>query len=664
MRARNTGIAVRRTVLAGALACVLPAAAGAQTIWTGTTGDWFEAGNWSSGIPDATADARIDNAGICAIGAAGAAAHSVELGFDTPDSGTLSIGTGASLDVAADLSVGYGGNGVLDLKAGGVVSAFSSEIGYTIVSDTGVHGDATVDGPGTAWNNAFELYVGYGTGTLTVTNGGSVHDVYGYLGYFPEFPGRSSGTATIDGAGSVWTNDASLHIGDSGTGVVVVSNGGALVNGEGDLGFNFASDGTATVTGAGSTWTTNGFLYVGNNGDGTLDVGDGGSVGSLGSFGYVSWASASTSTATIDGAGSIWTNASGLYVGFGGTGTLAITNGGTMQNGAFANVGFSPGASGTVRVSGAGSAFVAGGALSIGGNVSGPGGTGALDVDDGGTVGASAVNIWNTGTIHLDGAASIDAATVTIDAPLGVGAGGASIDGDLALTSAATTTMNVAAGSGGLAVSGAASLGGTLSLDLDGAIVPGQYTLIEAGGGLGGSAFASVAVTPPADMSANVTYDDTHAYLVLASTVAVDVGVAIVADRDYARAGETIDYTITLTNASTHAATGASITSTLSPLLDAGAATWTCLGPPESGCAASGTGNLEDSGLGLPASGTVTYRLSAPVLAGASDGVVETDVQSTLSNDPDPANDTASAVTTIVLFRDGFEPRSEGDVQR
>ena len=64
---------------------------------------------------------------------------------------------------------------------------------------------------------------------------------------------------------------------------------------------------------------------------------------------------------------------------------------------------------------------------------------------------------------------------------------------------------------------------GSLAINLDGTVVAGQYTLIEADGGLGGSTFASVSVTPPADMTATVTYDGTHAYLVLASTVDLDL---------------------------------------------------------------------------------------------------------------------------------------------
>jgi len=230
-----------RAACLAALAFALPALAGAQTVWTATSGSWFDAGNWTSGVPDGSADARIDNTGTAEVAATGAAAHSVLLGFAATDAGTLQVDSSATLDVAADLAVGYGGNGMLAIGGGAIVNDYSGEIGYTIASESGVHGDATVDGAGSQWNHAFELYVGYGVGTLAITNGASVHDVYGYLGYFPESPGHSSGTATIDGAGSIWTHDASLHIGDSGTGVVTVSNGGSLVNGEGDLGFNFSA---------------------------------------------------------------------------------------------------------------------------------------------------------------------------------------------------------------------------------------------------------------------------------------------------------------------------------------------------------------------------------------------------------------------------------------
>jgi T5SS/PEP-CTERM-associated repeat protein len=510
----------RSAAILAALAFIWPAASGAQTIWTGATGSWFDAGNWSAGVPDASADARVDNAGTCTVDATGALANSVILGYAAADSGTLDVGSGAALDVAADLSVGYGGNGALWIGDGAVVNDTSGEIGYTIASESGVHGDAAVDGAGSQWNHSYELYVGYGVGTLSISNGASVHNVYGYLGYFAESPGHSSGTATIDGAGSIWTNDASLHIGDSGTGIVTVSNGGALVNGEGDLGYGFGSDGTATITGAQSSWTTNGFLYVGNDGDGTLNVRDGGVVSSLGGFGYIAWDAGSTGAASIDGAGSTWTNANGLYIGFGGTASLTILEGGSMQNGSFANVGFSPGASGVLTVTGQGSVFGTGGALSIGGNVSGPGGTGSMRVDAGGAASAGSINVWNTGQLSLASAGSVEAATVTVDGELDVSLGGASIDGDLVLTPAAQTGLGT---DGALEISGAATLAGTLITGFDSTAAAGQYTLLEAAGGLAGSTFSTVTITPPDGFTAEVTYDDTHVYAVLTATVDPDL---------------------------------------------------------------------------------------------------------------------------------------------
>jgi hypothetical protein len=35
----------------------------AQTTWTATTGDWFDAANWSAGVPNSSTDAQIDNNG-------------------------------------------------------------------------------------------------------------------------------------------------------------------------------------------------------------------------------------------------------------------------------------------------------------------------------------------------------------------------------------------------------------------------------------------------------------------------------------------------------------------------------------------------------------------------------------------------------------------------
>src|SRR5581483_4191059 len=437
----------KTAALAAAFSLIFPVIGVAQTIWTGGTGDWFVSGNWSAGVPNSTTPAQINNMGTAQIIGSGATAQNVTLGFDVSDLGDLNLSGIGSLSVGSDVSVGYGGSGILSITNGASVSDSAGEVGYTIHSETGANGTVTVDGAGSTWNNSIYLYVGYGTGTLTISNGGSVSDVWGYLGYYPESPGHSSGTVTVDGTGSTWTNSDSAYVGNSGTGVLNVSNGGLVTNGTGYLGYNPGSDGTATIDGIGSTWTNNGFFYVGYNGNGVLHITSGGRVDSTSSFAYISWSSVSNSSVTIDGAGSLWSNKGGFYIGFDGQGTLTITGGGHMTNGTFTNVGFDPGASGTLAVSGADSLFSTGSALSIGGNVSGAGGTGLLHLDKGGTVSAASVNVWSPGTLTGTGAIT-NSATTTIQGTLAPEQT-ISISGNVTFGATASTMITVTPAGGG-----------------------------------------------------------------------------------------------------------------------------------------------------------------------------------------------------------------------
>jgi T5SS/PEP-CTERM-associated repeat protein len=501
------------------LSLIIPAIAAGQTIWTDGTGSWFVGTNWSSGIPNSSTQAQINNKGTAQITAIGAVAQSILLGFDVPDAGNLSTSGSGVLTVGSDLAVGYGGSGTLNITKGADVSDLSGEVGYTIHSETGATGAATVDGAGSAWTHSFELYVGYGTGTLSITNGGTVLDQFGYLGYFPEFPGHSSGTATIDGSGSTWSNSADLSVGRSGTGVLNITNGGTVTNGTGYLGYDFGSDGSATVDGTGSTWTNGGFFYVGQNGNGILRITNGGVVNSNGNFAYIGYANASQSIATLDGENSLWNNLAGLYVGFDGQGTLTITGGGHMINGTFANVGFSAGAAGTLNVYGPQSLFSTGGALSIGGNVSGPGGTGLLHIDNGGTVSAASINIWGPGT--LTGTGSITNSTTTAIEGTLAPEQTISIAGNVTFGVTAATLVTVTLEeTGNITVQGAVALSGQLGVTLSGGpFKPGtQYTLLQAGGGLGGTAFSAVNIDYPPNQgfTPEINYDANHVYLYLA----------------------------------------------------------------------------------------------------------------------------------------------------
>src|SRR5262245_37716631 len=269
-----------------------------------------------------------------------------------------------------------------------------------------------------------------------------------------------------------------------------------------------------------STWTNNGFFYVGGEqgGNGVLNIANGGHVNSNGSFAYIGYGTNSQSSATIDGANSLWNNFRGLYIGFDGQGTLSITNGGRMTNGTFANVGFSVGATGTLNVSGADSIFSTGGALSIGGNAGGPGGTGLLDIDNGGTVSAASLNIWEPGT--LTGTGSITNSTTTMMQGTLAPEQTILIAGTVTFGATASTVVTVTpAGGGNVAVQGSVTLAGQLGVTFSGGpFTPGtQYTLLQAGGGLNGTTFSSVSIDfPPGQgFTPHVTYDADHVYLYL-----------------------------------------------------------------------------------------------------------------------------------------------------
>ena len=205
-------------------------------------------------------------------------------------------------------------------------------------------------------------------GTLSITNGGSVSNATGYIGYYS----GSSGMVTVDGAGSTWTNSGDLYVGNHGSGTLSISNGGSVSVagstyvgwGEGSLGaIQFgANGGTLTsqslfvsptqLTGNGTInthglvsdvdlifdathpldqtfaftdstghtvtvnldmtggATSNGALGAGYLGNGSLTIRDGITVNS--SSGYIGYQSGSSGVATVDGAGSTWTNSGTL----------------------------------------------------------------------------------------------------------------------------------------------------------------------------------------------------------------------------------------------------------------------------------------------------------------------------------------------------------------
>ena len=200
----------------------------------------------------------------------------------TIDSATPFNATGAdgdkitasrTLEVANNLTIGGSGTGTLNITGGGTVSSYRSYIGY----ESGSTGEVTVEGPGATWTNSDDLTVGdAGDGVLNITGGGAVSNISdGFIGRTAD----STGTVTVTGLGSTWTNGSDLYVGKDGMGTLSIENGGAVSNiGDGFIGRTADSTGTVTVTGLGSTWTNGSNLYVGKDGMGTLSIENDGAV--------------------------------------------------------------------------------------------------------------------------------------------------------------------------------------------------------------------------------------------------------------------------------------------------------------------------------------------------------------------------------------------------
>ncbi len=386
---------------------------------------------------------------------AGAVSSTVgEIGNGSNAIGMVTVdGTGSSWTNSNHVNVGLDGSGTLQITNGGTVSDSNGTIGYATGS-----GAVTVSGTGSTWTNNGSVAVGNaGSGTLDIISGGVVTSVGTSI--ISNFL-TSTGIVTITGSGSSWTNTGDLDVGADGTATLNINSGGGLSNTNGYIGHNTGS-GAATIDGTGSTWTNSGSLDIGLDGHGTLDITNGGTVMVNGSFARIAEHATSTGTVTVDGAGSTWRLANELDVARAGTGTLTIQNGGivNMIGSDRASIGVLAGSNGTLNILSGGTftgfdAFIAqgdgstglavvngaggastlqlGGNFFVGGDGTGPHGTGVLRVLNGGIVNSNRLVVLSTGTLEI-GVNPV----ITVTNPLGI-----EYDGGKLKTIADTTLTN------------------------------------------------------------------------------------------------------------------------------------------------------------------------------------------------------------------------------
>jgi len=198
---------------------------------------------------------------------------------------------------------------------------------------TGSVGTATVDGAESVWINSKDLVVGFaGNGNLNIQNGGQTYNQFGLIAW--EL--GSSGKVSVDGAGSTWSNNKDLYVGRYGQAELTISNGGAVTNENAYLGYYVESSGAVTVDGEGSRWTNSGTLNIGYLGNGDLTIKNGGQVAS--NSGLIGYIPSSSGRVTIKGADSAWTVDQNLTVGYGGSGTVELSGGGQLNVGGLLDI--------------------------------------------------------------------------------------------------------------------------------------------------------------------------------------------------------------------------------------------------------------------------------------------------------------------------------------
>ncbi|MBN1911784.1 MAG: hypothetical protein JW818_18735 [Pirellulales bacterium] len=340
---------------------------------------------------------------------------------------TMTLDSGSTLTLGAGIYGGAGttANTTINIQGGSTISPLYSLVGYGGTCTVNINGS----GASLAPRNASWLGWDGGTGTIVVDGGtysaATVFRLGGGPGAIANLEVKNNGLVTVatEFAGGYEQN----------TQAFVTVNGATLNAGTNNttsttLGFWGSTEMTVRN---GGNFSTGYHLFAGRSatGNGTLHVQSGGKVNVGMSFmpGYLAGAQG---TVTIDGTGSDITAVDSVVVGYAGTGSATVTNGGRL----WAN----------------------GSALLVGYIIGADRGTGTLTLESGGLAGASEMIYFGDGGA---GTGYVTDSTLQADLDLQVGYDGTSV-GELNIHG--TSVVNVGRDfktffGGGAAVSGQAT---------------------------------------------------------------------------------------------------------------------------------------------------------------------------------------------------------------
>lgn len=457
-------------------------------------------------------DARWQNSGDLCVGYSGDADMVISnggsvtnsfgyIGCDPNAAGRVTVvGSDSLWENSASLFVGVQGQGELTVSDDGRVESSDGFVGCSELDwYSGLSGPndmsfggapssvgrASVTGQGSLWQNLDQFGVGCegGDGQLSVSDGGVITGSRGFVGCFdPELvalaelghipwvgDANSIGRVAVTDPNSLWVSGTAFVGCWGGQGELTISDGGtmispvSLIGGFGSnalalldpnyagLGIDVNSVGYAAVTGPNSVLESSDALFIGGlGGQGELTISDAGKV----------------------------TSSYGLIGGFD-----------PVLIGADPNdypVGVDANSVGLVTVTGPNSLWDNSNDLYVGGSTTGPGGTGLLEISNGGMVQADKVTVWETGTIGGDG--TLTAGTMHNYGTLtpGNSIGTLTVDGDVTMEPNSVFEVEVdnSGNSDKLIVTGEATIGGGVVKAISTETITGwhEYTIMEANG--------------------------------------------------------------------------------------------------------------------------------------------------------------------------------------
>ncbi|MBI5426333.1 MAG: autotransporter-associated beta strand repeat-containing protein [Opitutae bacterium] len=359
-------------------------------------------------------------------------------------------------DIGNDLYVGFiFTDGTLNIQSGSAVTNTYGYIGYA------ANGTVNVDGAGSTWTNLNELRLGnyYSSiGQLNLTGGATAS---ADLTVFGTASSNSQGKISIDGPGSSFTTGY-FYLGESGSGSLSVTGGGTFATTvtwtSNHVGHNAGSSGAITVSGTGSTFTNASDLFLGSSATGTMTVADGAHASSA-RYTYLGYQNDGTGTLTVNGTDAVYTAHDYIWNGYNGNGTLIVKDGGAINfdSGSTQRViqlGVNSGSSGTLKIGDGGAAGT------IAAAIAGGSGTGQVVFNHTGAVGGGTYIFASTieggidvvhrgpGATSLTGANTYTGSTTIEDGTL-----------------LANNTTGSAFGSGSVTVQAGATLGGSGFID-------------------------------------------------------------------------------------------------------------------------------------------------------------------------------------------------------